>query len=169
MHKILEAIDKELKDIEEVGLGAGNIDMTSKLLEIKKNIKELQGGDEMRNRRDYGNYRGGDREADREYWITSYRDGDYGRRGVPGSGRGRYRGDDMDRFEERLERIMEGADEYRYGKDRYRDGGAEERMNDGLEKMMYAICTFVESAMDFAETPQEKEIIRKHIQKMQNV
>jgi hypothetical protein len=28
---------------------------------------------------------------------------------------------------------------------------------------------FVETAMDFAETPEEKEIIRKHIQKLKNI
>lgn len=30
-------------------------------------------------------------------------------------------------------------------------------------------CMFVESTMEFAETPQEKEIIRKHIQKLQKM
>ena len=70
------------------------------------------------------------------------------------------------RMWDRLERIMDGADMYNYGRERYRGGDSEERMYDGLEKLMYALCTFVESTMDFAETPQEKEIIRKHIQKM---
>ena len=41
--------------------------------------------------------------------------------------------------------------------------GDESRVIEGLEKLMYAMCMFVESAMDFAETPQEKEVIRKHI------
>ena len=166
MEKIKQDINKSLEEIEKIGLGNGNIEMAAKLIEMKKNIAKIEEGDKMRGMRNYSNYRGDDRESDREYWITSYRDSGYGRRGVPGSGRGLYRTGDMDRFDERLDRIMDGADEYRYGKDRYREGGNEERMNDGLEKMMYAICTFVESAMDFAETPQEKEIIRKHIQKL---
>lgn len=38
-----------------------------------------------------------------------------------------------------------------------------------LKKMMYAVCMFVESAMDFAESPEEKEIIRKHVQKLKNL
>lgn len=100
----------------------------------------------------------------------NYDDDSYGRRGVPGSGRGRggrYRGDD--RWNEHLDRIMDGADMYQYGRSRYRDGGDSERMYDGLEKLMYAICMFIESTMDFAESPEEKEIIRKHIQKLKNI
>jgi hypothetical protein len=42
-------------------------------------------------------------------------------------------------------------------------------MHEGLDRLMYGICMLVESTMDFAETPQEKEIIRKHIQKIKNV
>ena len=42
-------------------------------------------------------------------------------------------------------------------------------MKEGLEKLMYGICMFVETVMDFAETPEEKEIIRKHIQKMKGI
>lgn len=49
------------------------------------------------------------------------------------------------------------------------NGGDSERMYDGLEKLMYAICMFIESTMDFAESPEEKEIIRKHIQKLKNI
>lgn len=90
--------------------------------------------------------------------------------GSASSGRGRggrYRGDD--RWNEHLDRIMDGADMYQYGRSRYRDGGDSERMYDGLEKLMYAICMFIESTMDFAESPEEKEIIRKHIQKLKNI
>lgn len=168
MEKLIENVKKELKGIGEQGLNSGNIEVAAKLIEMMKNLKETEGGDEMRNYGGYNDYRG-DKEPDREYWITSYRDGGYGRKGMPMGSRGRYNHEGMDRFDERLGRIMDGADEYRYGRSRYQDGGTEERMIDGLEKMMYAICTFVESAIDFAETPQEKEIIRKHIQKLQNV
>ena len=48
-------------------------------------------------------------------------------------------------------------------------GGTQERMNEGLEKLMYATCVFIESMMDFAETPEEKEIIRRHIHKIKNM
>jgi hypothetical protein len=48
-------------------------------------------------------------------------------------------------------------------------GGDESRVVEGLEKLMYAVCMLVESTMDFAETPTEKEIVRKHIQKISRI
>jgi hypothetical protein len=72
-------------------------------------------------------------------------------------------------MKERVNRVIDGAEMYEYGRDRYQHGGSREAMEEGLEKMMYAICMLVEMAMDAAQTPKEKEIIRKHIQKIQNV
>lgn len=179
MHKLLENAKKELKQIEETGLNAGNLDNAYKLVDIAKNISKLQmmeeGEDKMRGgyMDDYRDERGGYRDGGyRHDGYGPYDDDFYGRRGVPGSGRsrgrdGRYRGDD--RWSEHLDRIMDGADMYIYGKGRYRDSGDSSRMHDGLEKLMYAICMFVESTMDFAESPEEKEIIRKHIQKLKNI
>lgn len=180
MHKLLENAKKELKQIEETGLNAGNLDNAYKLVDIAKNISKLQmmeeGEGKMRGGysdgySDGGYGRGGYRDGGyRDGGYGNYDDDSYGRRGVPGSGRGhggRYRGDD--RWNEHLDRIMDGADMYQYGRSRYRDGGDSERMYDGLEKLMYAICMFIESTMDFAESPEEKEIIRKHIQKLKNI
>lgn len=168
MDKLFDNAKKELKQIEQTGLNSSNIDNAYKLLSIAKNIKKLEMLKEGE-----GNMRGGymdyDRDYDRRY--DGYRDDErYGRRGIPGSGRGgRYRGDDNDRMYDHLDRIMEGVEMYKYGRGRYRDSGDQERMHDGLEKLMYAICMFIESTMDFAESPEEKEIIRKHIQKIKNL
>jgi hypothetical protein len=169
MHKILQSAKEELKQIEQKGLSSSNLDMVHKLTDITKNIYKIQkleeGEESMRGGyNDYGT--GG---YGRDY---AYNDGgNYGRRGVPGSGRGRggrYRGED-EKMYDHLNRIHEGVEMYHYGRDRYRDGDDESRMEEGLEKLMYGVCMFVETAMDFAETPQEKEIIRKHIQKMKNM
>lgn len=176
MHKIVQEIKKELKEIENTGLNNTNIDAVGKMVDILKDIHEINEmeGAEMRD------YRYGENYGRRDYTYNEGRNGynegrgDYGAR--MRDGRGRYmetnygRGGNFinidPRMWDRLERIMEGADMYEYGRDRYRGGDNEERMHDGLEKMMYAVCTFVESTMEFAETPQEKEIIRKHIQKI---
>lgn len=167
MDKLIQNVKKELHGIGEKGLTTANLDTTDKLVDILKDIYEIQkmeGGKEMQ---DYGrpymyerggyNTRGYDEGGynGRKYYIESE---EYGRRGGRGGYNGPMRG--------RLERVYEGMEEYEYGRDRYQHGGGEERIYEGLEKMMYAICSFVESAMDFAETPQEKEIIRKHLQKM---
>ena len=104
---------------------------------------------------------GGRGRVDYRYMTDRpYDDYSYGRRGG-------YRGND--RFREHLNRVIDGADMYEYGRERYMEGGSEERIYDGLEKLMYAVCTFVESTMDFAESAEEKEIIRKHIQKLKNI
>lgn len=178
MHKLLENAKRELKQIEEAGLNSGNLDNAYKLVDIAKNICKMQmmeeGEERMRGRHmnEYRDGRGGYRDMDYRNDEYGYYDDMYGKRGIPDSGRmrgrdGRYRGDD--RWHEHLDRIMDGADMYEYGRNRYRDGGDSERMHDGLEKLMYAICMFIESTMDFAETPEEKEIIRKHVQKIKNI
>lgn len=173
MDKIIGMVKKELGEIENKGISANNLELVNKLSEIYKNLakgkhyeENEEGGQGMS---DYGRYRDGG------YGATNYRDGyrdgygiyeDYGRRGVPGSGRGRYRNS---RMQEHIERMREGADEYEYGKERYMHGGDDSRVVEGLEKLMYAVCMLVESTMDFAETPAEKEIVRKHIQKISRI
>ena len=71
--------------------------------------------------------------------------------------------------EEYMRKIMEGADMYSYGRERYEGGDSEERMLEGLDKLMYALCGFVQSTMEFAKTNEEREIIRKHLNKMNNL
>ena len=180
MHKLLENATKELKQIEEVGLNSSNVDNAYKLASIAKNIYKIEKYEEeteMR-RSDYG--RGGydddwydtRRHRDDGYWGDHYPSDhpmhdDYTRRGMTGSVRRRYRGDD--RMNDYLDRIMDSADMYIYGRERYRDSGDHERVSEGLEKLMHSVCVFVESMIDFAETPEEKEIIRKHIQKMKSL
>lgn len=170
MHKIAKDIKKELKQIGETGVNAGNLDAIGKMVDIYKDILEIDEmeGEEMR---EYGYgydtypYNEG-RGHNRDNYGARMRDsrGRYMESGTYGRG-GNFINIDP-RMWDRLERIMDGADMYSYARDRYRGGDSEERMEDGLEKLMYAVCTFVESMMDFAETPQEKEIIRKHIQKL---
>lgn len=175
MHKLIENAKKELKQIEQTGLNSNNIDNAYKLADIARNLTKLEekeGETEMRGgyMDDYRDGRGGYRDGGYRDGGYNMYDRDYGRRGVPGTGRGgRYMYPGDERWHEHLNRVMDGADMYEYGRTRYRDGGDKERMHDGLEKLMYALCMFVESTMDFAETPEEKEIIRKHIQKIKNV
>ena len=192
MEKLLEQAKKELKEIQEKGINAGNLDLAAKLSTIALNLTEIQekekekeeGGQQMYG---YGAYRDGRGGGYNEggYGRGGYNEGgygrggggygeggygayegEYGRRGVPGSGRGRYN----NRMREHMDQMMSGMDQYEYGRERYQYGGGDEgRMQEGLEKLMYALCMFVESAMDFAETPQEKEIIRKHVQKISRI
>jgi hypothetical protein len=176
MEKLLEQIKKELTEIETKGINASNIELIDKLVDIYKDLGEIkkmeEGGQQMQ---EYSRYResgGGYREGYRDGYNDSGSGGggggygDYGRRGVPGTGRGRSY---STRMRDHMDRMIDGMDQYEYGKDRYMHSGDDSRVVEGLEKLMYAMCMFVESAMDFAETPQEKEIIRKHIQKIKHL
>ena len=175
MEKLKEQIKKELTEIENKGINASNLELITKLTGIYKDIakiEKLEGGQEMQ---DYGRYREG---GYNEGGYSAYREGGYNARGGGGGGYreggGGYReggynegyGRRYSRMKDHMDRMMDGVDQYEYGKERYMHGGDESRVIDGLEKLMYAMCMFVESAMDYAETPQEKEIIRKHLHKM---
>ena len=171
MHKLMEQIKKELKEIEEKGINASNLELIGKLADIYKDLGEIEkmdnGGQDMQ---EYGRYREGGGG------YGAYREGGYNARGGGGGGGG-YReggynegyGRRYSRMRDHMDRMMDGVDQYEYGKERYMHGGDESRVIEGLEKIMYAVCMFVESAMDFAESPQEKELIRKHIQKIKNI
>lgn len=173
MEQLLEKVKKELEQIAQQGLTGNNLDITFKLVDIAKDLGEIQktekGGRQMGQYDAYGRtYR--DSYTD-DYRNSSYdrmyRDGEYGRRGVPGSGRGGYRGDD--RFTRSLDRLYEGVEDYQYGRDRYMHGGSEQQMIDGLENMMYAVCILIETAMDAADTPEAKEAIHKHLKKIKSM
>lgn len=156
MHKLEEQIRKELTMISDKGLSQSNLEVASKLVDMLKDLAEVKekGGQEM-----YGRYRDEYRENYRDYGSYNYRDGGYDRRGG-----GRY---SNSRMREQMNRMQDGMERYEDGRERYSHGGGEEhRIYEGLEQLMYAVCMFVESAMDFAETPQEKEIIKKHAQKI---
>lgn len=160
MHKLMEQIKKELVGIEEKGVNASNLELIGKLADIYKDLGEIEkmdkGGQEMQ---DYGRYR--------ENYRDNYRDGGYNARGnYREGGYNEGYGRRYSRMRDYMDRMMDGMDQYEYGKERYMHGGDDGRVMEGLEKLMYAMCMFVESAMDFAETPQEKEVIRKHIQKI---
>jgi hypothetical protein len=55
---------------------------------------------------------------------------------------------------------------YEHGKKKFHSGEGNKHMLDGLEKMMEALCTFVEAGMSAVEIPEEKDIMIKHIRKL---
>jgi hypothetical protein len=68
-----------------------------------------------------------------------------------------------------FDKIRDGMDTYDYDHERYRKGDNPDRLVEGMEMIMGAICNFVEELSDYAETSQEKEVIRKHLNKMKNI
>ena len=175
MEKLIENVKKELTEIGNKGLTAANLETASKLADMLKDLQEagMEGGKYM------DSYMGGMSNMGRERprgliaygndgYNTPYMDNGYGRGYMDGGYNRGYNGMDS-RMRDHVERIREGAEMYEYGRERYQHGGSNDRMVDGLEKLMYAVCMFIESTMDFAQSPQEKEVIRKHIQKIRNI
>lgn len=149
--RLLERVEKELDAIADKGLTSSNLDTTYKLIDIFKDIKESCYYECMTDK-------GNDRySGDKEYWHRD-RDRDWDRRG----------GVD-DRTERYLTRVHEGLENYNTGKMRYRNGDSNTRLIEGMEMTMEAIQMFISYLMDYAETSQEKEVIRKYIDKIKNL
>ena len=221
LKQLKELIKKELKEVETKGLTSANLESTSKMVDILKDLEEVNlegkemeqysqrynagrggyGADQGGYNAGQGGYNAGQgqgygmpqpmtyampmpmymppppiyREGGYDeggYGARRYREGGYNEGGYNEGGyreRGRsYNGND-ERMKERIGRLIDGAERYEYGRERYQHGGSHEAMEEGLEKMMYAICVLVETAMDAAQSPKEKEIIRKHINKIKEL
>lgn len=163
MHKLLGRVEEQLENIADKGLSSSNLDVAYKLIDIYKDIYEAK------------YYKSETKEENEERYGLRSRDG-----------RGRYMDNDYDRYERdrndrklyyniddrterQIERMKEGMENYNEGRNRYRGGDSEQRMVDGIEMTMEAICSFVECLYDYAETSKEKDIIRKHIEKMKKL
>lgn len=152
MHKLLERVEDELEKIADKGLTSSNLETTYKLIDIYKDIYEAE-----------------------HYKENCNENENYGLRAR--DSRGRYMGDyDKrlyynldDRTDRYMTRMKEGMDTFNEGRDRYRGSESEERMIEGIEMVMGAICNFVENLIDHSETSKEKELIRKHIDRMNKI
>lgn len=177
MNKLLQNIESELTKIGEQGITSANLEVLAKLTDAYKDLKETESSKygAYNASGNYENYRMPYRDDynergynARHYSEDGYNAGGYNEYGRQYMNSREYNGRD-NRIREHMNRIMDGAEQYEYGRERYQHGGSHERVMDGLEKLMYAVCMFVESTMEFAQSPQEKEVIRKHLHKMKNL
>lgn len=159
MEDLLRKVKKELSTIADKGLTSSNLDTTYKLIDIYKDIKEAEYYDNCNENPEHygardsrGRYKGDHDE------YHGWHDDDYGRY-YP-----------LDEREERyLNRMREALYNYDEGRTRYRDGGSKEKMIDGVDMAMGALVNFVEFMLDNVETAQEKEVVRKHIEKLKKL
>lgn len=160
MDKLLGRVEKELENIADKGLSSSNLDTTFKLIDIYKDIKEADyydsqvGSSYDAQRRDSRGRYMGDRDSWKNEKWDSDRSHEYENLGP------------MKRYFDRLEDEM---DTYNINRGRYRKGDSSTRIEDGIDMVMDAIHKMVECLYDYAETAQEKEIVRKHIDKMKNL
>lgn len=83
--------------------------------------------------------------------------GDYGRRGVPGTGRGRYRGYGY------LDEMAEDYGNYNAYSGEY---GAEQESTKALEHMLKSVHQFIKMLKEEAASPEEREIIQEYVEKL---
>ena len=135
------------------GVQTNNVDFLYKMIDIKKDIAEIKKEEQEMMYGNYGryddmSYSGGRRRDSRGRYMEG---GSYGRRGVPGTGRGRYRG------EEALEDMQ-----YHYGN--YSEGasyGHDQESEKSFDKMIECLEDFVYAIMEEADEPQKIEKIKR--------
>lgn len=159
MDKIIEKLEKELEQVEdqiaEKGLTKEKLDLVHELLETYNEVKKAKC------------YKKGEAFVEEKY--EDYKKVDHNNYNKEDRFKSPYENNHHSRMRPCITRINDGADMYEEGKNRYQRGDTEQRMVDGLEKLMYGVCMLVENTVDFAETPQEKEVIWRHLRKLRDL
>ena len=156
-----EKVEDKIQEIlVKNGITSENVDYLGKLMDIHKDLQEEEclkkkGELEMRySEYDEANY---GRRGVPGTGRGRYREGAYGRRGVPGTGRGRYRGNyAMDEMMENYENYSEASEESMRG-----NYGAEGEMVKSVEGIMKNIYEIVEELSE-TEVPEVEHIIKKY-------
>ena len=153
--KAKEEVEKLIKQITESGLQVANVELLYKLIDIHKDIENEEywkKKEENMMYRDYDNYSGGRSRDSRGRYAESY-----GKRGVPGTGRGRYRGYDM------IEEMGEHYGDYSEGRDDY---GNDRETEKSFDKMLQSLEDFTYLIMQEADSPDKIEKVRKTARKI---
>lgn len=151
MDKLIENARRELKQISEKGFSKENLEMTCRLLDIVKDASEIKEMEEEMLE-----------ESEKEHEYEHYDKGHWKKEKDAHHGHSA-------RMKNHIDRICEYIEMYEYGKEHYHRSGDDDKMHDGLEKLMYSICMLIESMMDYSDSPEEKEIIHRHIRKLGNI
>lgn len=175
--KILKEVDKKIDTLVEQGISStATIDALDKLVDMKKDLMEIEKMEKHKYQGEYGEYgnygrnymegnysEGGYNEENygrRGNYREGYQEGNYGRR--MRDSRGRYRGEEMiDEMDEHYRNYSEGREQYRQG-----NYGAENKKIESLEYMMGCVSDFIKYLKENADSQEEKKIIDKHIKKM---
>ena len=157
--KVKSIVMKELEKFSGDELNGDELDVLYKLVDIHKDLENI----------DYWNVK---KEVMKmryngygDYSEGGYR-GNYGRRGVPGTGRGRYRGysegeDMLDEMKEHYGAYSESMGAYSRGNYSAGQDGMK-----SLENAMELFTEFTQKMIQEAESPEEKQIIRKYLRKI---
>lgn len=179
-NELKEKVDEEINNLFELGINEQNVGTIGKLIDIKKDIAQIESIEkEEKEMRYYGEYDGyGARRGRRRSYGEGNYEGygeNYNERG--GSGRGGSRGGSGGSYGHHLpdmyfDRMMDGYDNYMEGMDRYRRGGNygdREKGMESLEYMLEGIVGFFETLQEKMESPEEVELIKKYARKIKEM
>ena len=158
LDKLKEETDKSMKRVLEQGVQTNNVDFLYKMIDIKKDIAEIEKEEQEMMYGNYGryddmSYSGGRRRDSRGRYMES---GSYGRRGVPGTGRGRYRGEEI-------------MDEMAYHYGNYSESGqygAEGESMEALSNLMESAYEYFKELKENANSPEEIKMMEHYFKKM---
>lgn len=159
-------VENLINDIIEDELKPGSVDLLGKLVDIHADLanedywKKKEEVMEMNYRGEYGNY---GRRGVPGSGRGRYSEGSYGRRGVKGTGRGRYRAGEemMDEMAEHYGNYSEGKEEMNMG-----NYGAENATLKSLDYMLQSVTEFIEMLQDEASSQEEIHLIKKYTKKI---
>lgn len=161
LDKIKCIVERELTQFSDTEISEDDLDALSKLIDINKDIENI---DYWKVKKEVMNMRYNDYDR---YSDGGYSEGRYGRRGVPGTGRSRYRG--RDDGEEMLEDMRESYSAYYESRNTYNNKGgygAEQESMKALEETMELFTEFAQKMIQEVDSPEAKQIIKKHLHRI---
>lgn len=174
IEKLKNEIEKKIDALVEQGIqSSATIDAVDKLVDIKKDLMEIEKMDGQR----YGNYRGGDGNEYRNYngnYNGNYNNysENYNARQRDSQGRYMERGVDA-RYKghEKLDRMYMAYGNYEQGKEEYNRGnyGAKDMSMHELKTMLESCVDFVEMLKRDANSQEAVEMIKKYTKQMSEV
>ena len=152
LDKLKEETDKSMKRVLEQGVQTNNVDFLYKMIDIKKDIAEIEKEEQEMMYSNYGryddmSYSGGRRRDSRGRYMEG---GSYGRRGVPGSGRGRYRGEEM------MDEMAYHYGNYSEGREQY---GADQETMKSFKYMLKSFKDYYKHLKEEASSQQEVKML----------
>lgn len=148
-NRVTEKMTESINKLLDEGLNTQNIDLMYKLVDIYKDMKEVESmnyGEYGRRAgyNAYGNY-------DMEYGRGNYGRSNYGRQGYDA----KYRGD------ESIDRMYNEYGRYQESRNRYGNG---EETDKSFHYMIKSLEDFIKVLYEEAETPQQKQELMNALQ-----
>lgn len=160
IEKVCEQVDKKIGEIAKAGVQQTNIDYLGKLIDIKKDIKNMdhmkkedetmmyRGYDNYGTYDNYGNYGGGRRRDSQGRYMDGMNAGKYGRR---------YRGDDMiDDMSMNYGRYMENRENGRYGSP---------ETDKAFDYMVQSAIGFIDHIFEEIDSPEQAEKFKRELKR----